>query len=783
MTRRSLVTLSLCVISAHKRICASDVKLESLMSKMESDAVELAAFIENAYLRRCDNSTMTACYRSNFHECNSLFPKQTCLSAPTFVRPECIVGTTPTCGGLYDYTISNIRMSPEVLQDLDGNPLSSDVKEAFCYSHLFEDYMIKKYEVDKKYWSDFGVAPPAMFFGAENGMFRIYPARPSTDEKCGTFDTTRRPWYVAATAGPKDVIIILDMSGSMSERGRQDLMKAAATRVLDTLSVGDHVGIIAFSGNADALGQDYLVIANEDNKAKLKAAVMDLTPKGETNYLAAFDRAFYMIDRSTKLEYTSDCHSAILFLTDGEMTSPDNTTKNEVINLIETRQNELGIYPYIFLYGLGAGAEKGKAAADLKSMACELGGMWSYIEDGGNLAAAMANYYKLFALGLGEGENEGFRAWVDPYTFATSGILGTTVSAPVYDRTVSPSVLVGAVGIDFPMSAMDQALGVSAASRETLDKLVRRSTAYCPKLNLSNCGIQSLRRAAGGDEALCPDECSDFVGIETTDCSNSTSPNNSSITEYLPDDFWANLENQDVSFIDRACCVEGESRVNGVVSPDWLSEASIQCIQDAKKDGPAIPAGEPAKNSTRSGVIAGLVAGVGGLVLTFLVCIHYHWRKRHLPTPMDALQKVIRSNRDRMREVEEQMNRESTEISELRQQVSILQSQLAEAVRAVSLAYSRTNQNPNLSEQAKSQPYSTSLRNLEDQEDYNSESGSTQSDPVVVLSVSVVANSIPTDIDPLSTSASPILEDNRVCLSSTDETCLRLDLATELHQT
>ena len=34
------------------------------------------------------------------------------------------------------------------------------------------------------------------------------------------FDPTVRPWYIAASSGPKDIILVLDTSGSMKMKGR-----------------------------------------------------------------------------------------------------------------------------------------------------------------------------------------------------------------------------------------------------------------------------------------------------------------------------------------------------------------------------------------------------------------------------------------------------------------------------------------------------------------------------------------------------------------------------------
>ena len=49
---------------------------------------------------------------------------------------------------------------------------------------------------------------------------RIYPGRPWQRNVIGMredFDPRLRPWFVSATSGPKDVVIILDMSRSMDD--------------------------------------------------------------------------------------------------------------------------------------------------------------------------------------------------------------------------------------------------------------------------------------------------------------------------------------------------------------------------------------------------------------------------------------------------------------------------------------------------------------------------------------------------------------------------------------
>ncbi len=168
----------------------------------------------------------------------------------------------------------------------------------------------------------------------------------------------------------------------------------------------------------------------------------------------------------------------------------------------------------IFTYSLGSGSD----LVLPHEIACNTGGLWSKIPDGEDLSGYMSSYYKLFALGLGDEENKDFVAWVEPYEFATGGEKGTTVSAPVYDRAVNPPMFIGVAAMDFTVAFMTEIAGGTDSYASVLSTLVKKSMATCPKLNLNQCETQALRKLSGGDDAMCPDQCTDTIGIEPKAC-------------------------------------------------------------------------------------------------------------------------------------------------------------------------------------------------------------------------------------------------------------------------
>ena len=383
-----------------------------------------------------------------------------------------------------------------------------------------------------------------MFFGSQEGMFRIFPGRQWST--CGSFDPRLRPWYIAASSGPKNIILVLDTSGSM-EGPRMELLKAAAIRVVETLTVGDRVAIVPFASTSYGVigdSEGRMLVATEENQAFLVKAINGLMANGDTNFYDALQSAFDTLDKTIGAERHVACNSAILFLTDGLMTAPKNVTEQDVIDLVSTRINttmqSIGKPIMFFTYSI---SENDEVHAFPKQLACstELG-VWSKISDPTKIIQSLTSYYRLFSLGLGNSKDD-FVAWVEPYKFATGGVIGTTVSAPVYDRSRSPPLLIGVVGMNFPLSAAYKALGVETGDPAVLDQIVLASTAKCPTLNLTLCELESFRRQSStGNESLCSvGNCTadDFVQVEPMKCE--------SVSDY-PSNLWQNANSKGKSY-------------------------------------------------------------------------------------------------------------------------------------------------------------------------------------------------------------------------------------------
>ncbi|XP_056429384.1 voltage-dependent calcium channel subunit alpha-2/delta-1 isoform X1 [Hyla sarda] len=157
-------------------------------------------------------------------------------------------------------------------------------------------------------------------FGSATGLARYYPASPWVDKsrtpnKIDLYDVRRRPWYIQGAASPKDMLILVDVSGSVSGLTLK-LIRTSVSEMLETLSDDDFVNVAAFNSNAhDVSCFNHLVQANVRNKKVLKEAVNNITAKGTTDYKQGFKFAFDQL-RNTNVS-RANCNKIIMLFTDG----------------------------------------------------------------------------------------------------------------------------------------------------------------------------------------------------------------------------------------------------------------------------------------------------------------------------------------------------------------------------------------------------------------------------------------------------------------------------------
>ena len=331
------------------------------------------------------------------------------------------------------------------------------------------------------------------YIGTPNGFYRIYPG--SAQESCNSYDPRVRPWYVAATSGPKNVILVIDVSGSMNAFNRLFIAKEAAKTVVNTLTNFDYVGLVTFSDNAGVVpisGRNLLIQATNDNLRLITSAIDTLTATGRTNYQAAFNTAFDLLEQSKSAESFVNCHSAILFLTDGEPTVGVRD-KSSLTNLV-TNLNQ-GDKATVFTFALGSGASE----TIPKGIACANKGIFIAVPDNGDLRSAMSQYYDYYST-LRQSVDNLSPIWVEPYVdfFGLGDV--TTVSRALYDSSTNPPRLYGVVAVDILITDLRNADPDNW--QQTITFLSRQ--VQCPTLrNVSECQLDAIRVSRGNEDSRC----------------------------------------------------------------------------------------------------------------------------------------------------------------------------------------------------------------------------------------------------------------------------------------
>lgn len=102
--------------------------------------------------------------------------------------------------------------------------------------------------MDKTFVNNFEHDPSLswQYFGSATGFLRQYPAIGWEMETVDLYDCRTRSWYIEAASSPKDVVILMDTSGSMTGM-RREIARHVANNILDTLGNNDFVNIITFT--------------------------------------------------------------------------------------------------------------------------------------------------------------------------------------------------------------------------------------------------------------------------------------------------------------------------------------------------------------------------------------------------------------------------------------------------------------------------------------------------------------------------------------------------------
>ncbi|XP_026724177.1 voltage-dependent calcium channel subunit alpha-2/delta-4 isoform X7 [Athene cunicularia] len=159
------------------------------------------------------------------------------------------------------------------------------------------------------------------YFGSSTGFFRLYPGIKWLPDENGvvSFDCRNRGWYIQAATSPKDIVIIVDVSGSMKGL-RMTIAKHTIATILDTLGENDFVNIIAYNDYVhfvEPCFKGILVQADRDNREHFKQLVDELQAKGVGTVNKALTESFKILREFRDAGQGGLCNQAIMLITDG----------------------------------------------------------------------------------------------------------------------------------------------------------------------------------------------------------------------------------------------------------------------------------------------------------------------------------------------------------------------------------------------------------------------------------------------------------------------------------
>ncbi|MEP7212131.1 MAG: VIT and VWA domain-containing protein [Acidobacteriota bacterium] len=175
----------------------------------------------------------------------------------------------------------------------------------------------------------------------------------------------------------KDIVFVLDTSGSMADEGKMDKARAALLFGIRTLRDGDRFNVINFAGE-EHLMESRPVAADEAGKRRGEEFVKKLRPSGGTNINDSLIASLKQFEKSERPKM-------LVFMTDGLPTVGETSTDKIIANLKAERSVDVRIFPFGFGYDVNT--------ALLDRLGSENSGMSDYVQPKEDLEIKVSNFF------------------------------------------------------------------------------------------------------------------------------------------------------------------------------------------------------------------------------------------------------------------------------------------------------------------------------------------------------------------------------------------------------
>lgn len=175
----------------------------------------------------------------------------------------------------------------------------------------------------------------------------------------------------------KDIVFVLDTSGSMAEEGKMEKARAALLYGIRILRPQDRFNVISFAGEEHLL-ETGMITADDQGRRRGEAFVQALRPVGGTNINQALLSSMHQFEPGNRPK-------TLVFMTDGLPTVGETNPSRIMENLRAARR------PGVRLFTFGVGYDVNTALLD--KLAGENGGAADYVEPKEDLEVKVSNFF------------------------------------------------------------------------------------------------------------------------------------------------------------------------------------------------------------------------------------------------------------------------------------------------------------------------------------------------------------------------------------------------------